>query len=367
MIVSVPHVVHVIDELPPDGAERLVVDVLKSRSGRYRYSVLCLIQGGLLAQEIEDMGIPVSILGRRGKWDFSFPWRLIRWLRNEKVAVVHTHLFTADAWGRLAAFLASTPGIFTTVHSTNQWKGRVHRLVDRALAYVSTKVIGCSEEVGLVLRQRDRLPVSRLVEIPNGIELTRFENVSSDGVRGEFRVPDSARLLGVLGRLHPAKGHEDLLKALATLPGDWRCLFIGGGELEEKLRAETDRLNLSGKVIFTGLRRDVPRLLSALNILVMPSRWEGLPMALLEAMAMGKAIVATRVGGIPDVVTHDEQALLVPPNDPLALQAALQRLFVDPELGPRLGEKARARVRAHYNVARTASAYEALYDAALKK
>ena len=149
-----PLVVHIIDRLPPDGAERLLVDVLKNRSEKYEFVVLCLVEGGLLVDELEEMGVPVFILGRRGRYDISLLIRLISWLRKHHPLVVHTHLFTADSWGRLAAFIARVPGIFSTVHSVNSWKSTLYKLVDRIFALFTTHVIACSEEVAQVLKKQ---------------------------------------------------------------------------------------------------------------------------------------------------------------------------------------------------------------------
>jgi glycosyltransferase involved in cell wall biosynthesis len=365
---GLPHVVHVIDELPPDGAERLLADVLRHRSQRFRYSVVCLIQGGTLEDEIRGMGVPVTVLGRRGRYDPALVWRLARWLRRERAAVVHTHLFTADAYGRLAARLAGVSAVFSTVHSTNLWKSALHRVTDWLLAWISTRVIACSAEVGELLRRRDRLPAKRIEVVANGVDLGRFANARADGVRAEFGIPDGRLLIGVVGRLHPAKGHSELLAALARLRvegHDPACLLIGTGELRGALEEETVRCGLQDRIVFAGQRSDVPRLLAALDVLAMPSRWEGLPMTLLEAMAMGKAIVATRVGGIPDVISDGENGLLVPTANPDALAEALRRLLSEPQLRARLGQRAAHTLRQRYDVTRTACAYESLYCTAL--
>lgn len=365
---ALPHVVHVIDELPPDGAERLLADVLRHRSGAYRFSVVCLVRGGELQREIEAMGVPVTVLGRRHTYSPGLLWRLTRWLRRMRADVVHTHLFTADAYGRVAALLARVPAVYSTVHSTNVWKGALHRCIDWLLAWFSTKVIAVSAEVAQVLRERGRIPQSRIALVENGIDLKRLAGASGEGVRAEFGVAPQAPLLGLIGRLHPAKGHADLIAALAQLQAQGvtaHCLLIGSGPLREAILAEVQQRGLTGRVTLAGQRADIPRLLAALDVLVMPSRWEGLPMTLLEAMAMGKAIVATRVGGIPNVITDGREGLLVPAADAAALAAALKRLIQDAALRRALGERAREAVLARYDAARTAQAYESLYAARL--
>jgi glycosyltransferase involved in cell wall biosynthesis len=368
MEATLPHVVHVIDELPPDGAERLLADMLQKRSNRFRFSVLCLIRGGGLEQEIRDMGVPVTVLNRRGIFDPGFILRLARWFREQRADVVHTHLFTADTYGRIAARLAGVRAVFSTVHATVVCEGTLRRSVHRALSWASTGVVACSEEVGRVMRERDRLRASNLTVVSNGINIDRLAGANGDGVRAEFAVPEDSLLIGVIGRLHQAKGHSDLFAAMARLRDKGlrpKCLVIGSGNLRGELEETAKRLGLADRVVFTGQRSDVPRLLAGLDILAIPSRWEGLPIVLLEAMAMSRPIVATRVSGIPEVIQHEDNGLLVPPADPEALAGALQRLLTDPALRERLGRRGCVTMRERHDVARTARAYEGLYAQAL--
>lgn len=365
-----PLVVHLIDELPPDGAERLVVDILRYPNPRFRYAVGCIIRGGILEDELRAMGIPVIVFGRRGRLDFGLIFRLARWMRREHVRVLHTHLFTADTYGRIAARIARVPAIFCTVHNiVNPWKGRIHSAIDWLLARLSTRVIGCTDEVAEVLKTRDHLPAMRVVAIRNGIDLRRFQSISGAGVREEFGIPPDRLLLAVIGRLHPQKAHLDLLQVFASLEPEIRkkfaCLIVGDGDLRQMLEEETARLGLQDQVIFTGLRRDVPRLLCALDLFVMSSRWEGLPIALLEAMACGVAPLSTAVGGVPDVIEDGVNGILVAVGDASAMATNLTALIEDSALRLRLGRQAQADVLRRYDVLRTAEAYDALYREAL--
>jgi L-malate glycosyltransferase len=369
---SLPHVVHMIDELPPDGAERLIADMMYHRSRRFRFTVLTLIDGGangMIAEEIRNLGVPVEVIARRGAVDPTLVVRLALWMRKNRVDVVHTHLFTADSYGRVAARLAGVRGVFSTAHNTNTAAGKVKKAVHWALSWISTRVVACSEEVGRVMREQDHLPASRLGVISNGINVDRFAGARGDGVREEFKVPDGSLLIGVIGRLHEQKGHKDLIAAMAMLRDQGlsaTCLIIGQGELRAELEAEVARLQVGDRVIFTGLRKDVPRLLAALDVMAMPSLWEGLPMALLEAMAMSRPVVATRVSGIPDVIQDEHNGLLIPAKEPATLAAALARLAKDPALRARLGANALATLRQRFDVKTTMRKYEELYSAALR-
>ncbi len=358
------HVVHIIDELPRDGAEVLLLDLVRRRDARMRYSVLCLVRGGPLVEEFERAGVPVVIFGRRGAVDPRMLWRLVRWLRRERATVVHTHLFTADSYGRLAARLAGVAAVFSTVHNSVGPPGRLRELANRVLARLSDRVIGCGDEIAAALESQG-VPAQRILSIPNGIDLQRFQGAQGEGVREEFGVQAGRVVLGMVGRLHVQKGHEVLLECLASMSETQRravaCLVIGVGELEQRLRSRVEQLGLEEVVTFTGSRTDVPRLVAALDVFVMPSLWEGLPIALLEAMASGRAVLCSSVGSIPGVVQHGENGWLVEPGNAQALREAILTLANDPGLRTRLGHRAREQVIARFDVERTAAAYNRLH------
>ncbi len=359
-----PHVVHIIDRLPPDGAERLLVDVLKNRSHEFKFTVVCLVAGGELVAELENMDVPVIIFKRKHKLDIGLIFRLRKWLRRNNADVVHTHLFTADSWGRLAAFLARVPCIVNTVHSTNTWKTKIHRLIDRVLAKISTNIIACSDEVAKVLIQDDGISAKHIKVVANGIDLRRFEDVSPINLATE---PDTVNLV-VIGRLHPAKGHQDLIpviKAIKDKCSDFHFYFVGEGELRADIEKNIKKQGLLDAITLMGQRQDIPAILAAIDIFVMPSKWEGLPMALLEAMAMGKTVIATRVGGIPDVITHNENGLLVDVGDGSALAENLVNAITDNSLRQRLGAAAKEMVRQHYSAETVSRKYEQIYKQTL--
>lgn len=363
-----PRVVHIIDRLPPDGAERLLCEVLRYRSDAFDYQVLCLAEGGVFEPVIRAMGVPVTILGKSRGIDLRLVWRLWRWLRACKPQIVHTHLFTADTWGRLVARLAGVPLVFSTVHSVNSWQGRVHRLVDRTLALVTTRLIACTAQVADKLHKQDGINATRIVTLANGVDLQRFADVTPVDIEQELDAAGSAPWLAVLGRLEPVKGQAYLLECLALLRDqgtDFRCVLIGDGPERDALVEQVARLQLTKHVWFAGFRDNVPAWLAAIDVLVMPSRWEGLPMALLEAMALGKPIVAHAVGGIPDVVRDGQEGLLVAPHHPQQMMQALGRLLGDAALREQMGAKALSRVRAHYSAEALARAYEKLYQDAM--
>lgn len=361
---SRPRVVHIIDRLPPDGAERLLCELLQYRSNRFDYSVLCLVEGGEFEQIIRDMGVPIVILGKKPGVDFRMLWRLWRWLRTARPQVVHTHLFTADTWGRLAARLALVPQVYSTVHSVNTWQGRVHKLVDRVLALVSTRLIACTGLVAEKLINSDGVASDKVITLANAVDLNRFRNVKPVDLQRTFSFESGVPVIAVLGRLEPVKGQAFLIRCLSVLRDsgvEANCLIIGDGPDRTSLEEQVGELGLGGRVAFAGFRRDVPELLAAIDILAIPSQWEGLPMALLEAMALSRCVVAHSVGGIPDVMTNDIDGVLVPAGNVALMKGALQRAVEDGTLRKRLGEAAGQRIKQHYSAEVLSAAYEEIY------
>jgi glycosyltransferase involved in cell wall biosynthesis len=362
-------VLHLIGSLPANGAERVLLDLVRHLDpARFRPVVCCLHAGGPLVPEFEAAGVRVVMLRKRSRWDLSILEQIRGVIAGERPALVHTHLFTADAWGRAAALLAGVPAV-CTAHSSDPWRRWHQRLADGILSRLTDRVVAVSDDVARSRRSRERVPSAKLTTIPNGIDPARFDPRTDVGpTRAALRLPDGIPVIGILGRLHPAKGHPVLFEAVRRLLAHGRrvaVLVVGEGELREELEALARRLGLDGSVRFLGRRADIPAILNLLDVVVMPSRWEGLPIALLEAMAAGRPVVAAAVGGIPEVIVDGETGVLVPPGDPERLCAAVARLLDGPGEARRLGEAARACALARYDVVTMARSYEAVYEAVL--
>lgn len=361
-----PLVVHIIDALPPHGAERLLVDLVRNFSAEFRHEVICLEEGSQLGRELAAAGIPLTSLGYRGVFDFFILLRLYRWFRANRPLAVHTHLFTADFWGRLGARVAGVPGIFSTSHSVNSWKGMTHRFIDRILARLSTRIIACTSEVATILRTRDGIAEEKITVIANGIDMGRLAG-AVPVEPAEFAITGPRPvMLALVGRLHPVKGHLDLLPVISELKREglpFHLLFVGEGEQREEIKRAIIDHDLDTHVTLTGFREDIPAILAGTDILLIPSRWEGLPIVLLEAMAMGCAVLASAVGGIPDVLVDGENGYLAAPGDMAAFKAKLRSMILSRDIRVHLAENGRKTVRARYSVEAVCREYEALYRA----
>ena len=281
-------------------------------------------------------------------------------------------MYDAALWGRLAGKLAGVPVLMTTEHGEELWKGPLHIAIDRGLSRWTDQHIAVSRD-GLELRlRRERVDPSRILVIPNGVPIPPDpENEAGRSrIRRELGIPPTAPVIGSVGRIIEAKGYVHLLAALRLLRADipdLRWLAVGDGKQKALLMNLSADLGVDDAVIWAGRRDDVDDLLAAMDLWVMSSVSEGLPVALLEAMAAQKPIVATEVGGIPDAVIDGRQALLVPPADPQALADAIRTLVHDPARASDLARAARHRAIAEYSIAGVARQIEALYRQHLRR
>lgn len=299
-------------------------------------------------------------------------YRLYRFLRHNRYDVVHTHTSKAGFVGRLAACQARIPVVIHTVHGfafheqSRPLALKSYALLERLASHWCDRIVTVSEfhrkwalDLGIGNEQK-------VVAIPNGIAESRVSpSKSAADIRSELGLQSDNAAILATGRLAPQKGFEYLIQAAAILctrySRPFRILLAGEGPMRPLLQAQARKLGVADRVVFLGFRSDVGDLLAAADLVVLPSLREGLSIALLEAMAAGKAIVTTTIGSNREVVQHGATALLVPSKDPDALAEAITQLMQNAELRHRLGVAARERYREHYTEERMVQAYMQLY------
>jgi len=361
-------VLYVIWSLQTGGAERVVADLARGLDRRrFRAMVCCLNFKGRLAEELEKDGIPVFALDKKPKLDLGVLWKLVRLMRREKVDVVHTHLWTSSFWGRLAARLAGVPVIVVTEHNLDLWRRRAHFLSDRLLGRWTDRWIFVSREVEGFYRARLPDRPRAFTVVHNGVDLAalgRVDRAAPERVRAEMGLPRGCRVIGVVGRLEERKGHRFFLEAMRLLLDENRPvvgIVVGEGKEMAALAARHEALALGDGVRLVGYWADVRAALAAIDVFVLPSLMEGHPIALLEAMAAGKPVVATTVGGNAEAVQDGVTGLLVPPADAPALAAAISALLDDPARAEAMGARAQAAVRERFSLQAAVRANEAVY------
>jgi glycosyltransferase involved in cell wall biosynthesis len=332
-------------------------------TGRYTCSLYGIARGGPLAELLAADGIPSYAYVRRRAIDLPLIVRLAWQLRRNGVHVVHTHHLGQLLCGGLAAKLAGARLVHTEHDSHSLMKPRTQHLF-RLLARFADHITTVSDPVTQFLRDRIGIPAVKLQTISNGVLVEAFQN--APGVpREQFGWSDEDIVIGCVARLEAEKGHDILLAAFHQLHRRYpqtKLLIVGAGSLGTALRAQAQALEIDGAVQFLGARDDIAALLGTCDVFVLPSLKEGVPLSILEAMAAGKAVVASAVGSIPHIVSHRETGLLVSPADAQALECALASLVEDGRERTYLGGRGQAFVREHYHFHRTVNAYRKVYE-----
>ncbi len=352
------------------GAERLVVSMMRHRDrDRFDYEVAYVLEDrDTLVPQLRDAGVVVHPLGARGNQDLRWMWRLRALLDEGHFDVVHAHLPYAATFGRLVASVRSPrPALVYTEHSLWDKMALAVKALNRVTIGLDDRLLvvseACRRSLPRSLQHRARVVV-------HGIELEPIRDAMlqrselRQAVRSELGVPDDELLVMTVAGLRWPKGYDVLLRAArAALDrgAAVRFVAVGDGALRRDLEAQHGALTLGEHFVFLGERDDVPRLLPAADIFVIPSRIEGLPLAVMEAVCAGLPIVATDVGELPNILTNGINALVVPAEQPQALADAIIELTNDPELRTRLGAAA-LELADLFDVQRCVQEVESIYD-----
>lgn len=318
-----------------------------------------LFNGGRLAEEISHLGIQLQIFSEKAWNSIKIARALGRHFNSARFDIVHTHKYKDTILSAPVAHSCGVPHVVRSVHGLTEpftgvrgWKMLLYELVERRVCerYVQT-LIAVSSDIESKLRQN--FPRTEVICIRNGIVLNAWERDSERiETRKAFGVPKDAFLIGSVGRLTPVKGLPHLIRAVQILTEQRlpvKCWFIGDGLMKEELSRLAEEVGVAKHVAMLGHRHDLHQLMRALDVFVLPSLHEGIPMALLEAMATGLPVIATRVGGIPEVIEDRVSGILIEPGDSGGLAVMCGRLMNDAELAERLGQAAKARVKERFS------------------
>jgi glycosyltransferase involved in cell wall biosynthesis len=370
-------VLQVVDSLWLGGAEQAAV-LIASHLDRTRFepSLLVTRGGGPLVGQVEAAGVPLHIVPRKGRYDLRGLVATLRFLRAGRFDVIHSHKVGSNALLRLMAPLLPRGTQIITHEHIPLPVGTPAARLNAWLAPLADRIVCCSSDTHQSILATMPGQQARLVTIPNGIDVQRFtpRPGQREASRNALGLGPDALVAICVGRLRPQKGHEVLLQAWAQAgrsgseagqaPGwqDAQLLIVGDGEREGELRELAAGLGIGGQVQFLGARTDIPDLLVAADIAVSASHYEGLPLALLEAMAAGLPVVSTDVGSIRDVLHDGVGGWLVPPGKPETLAARVVALAQDPARRASWGAMNRARVQAEFSVSRMVARCEQLYE-----
>lgn len=358
------------------GGERVVLN-LASSIDRSKFNVVVVAFGKEedripLLKAAKAKNIPVDTIPSRKRYDVRGIFDVKRMIRKHKIDIIHCHGYKSDVLSFFAA-LFSNVKLVTTLHGWwigTSLKSRTYNALDLFVIRFFDKVIVVSQSLfeSLISGGHSR---KKTILIPNCVDVKKFEEIKDlGGTRDDLGVPKEATLLGTVSRLTEEKGHTYLIDAFAKILRKFNNSYLiiaGEGPLEGSLRAKARDLGLAERVIFTGFREDVAGIIAAMDIFLMPSISEGLPMAVLEAMAARKPIIASNVGGIPSVIHDKETGLIIEPGDPDSIVEAVTILLKDKILSTELANNAAKFVGEKFSLSNMVSKYEEVYIEAISK
>ena len=346
-------ILHIIPSLDRAGAEKqLVLLTTGLPRDEFDVHVCALTRGGPRRIELESANIPVTVIGKRWRLDPLAAWRLYKYISHLRPDLVHTWLFAGNAYGRAAAICSGVKHLVAGERCVDPWKSWHQLAIDRALARYSDRIVVNSEGVCRFYTDRG-LPVDKFTVIPGGVPAASGSAESRTELLNKLNLPPDAQLIGTVGRLWPQKRVKDLIWAadlVHWLRENVRFLVIGDGPQRHLLERFTALLNAEGHVKFLGERDDIPLIMPHLDVFWLGSGYEGLPNAVMEAMASAVPVVATDIPGDRQLVVSGETGFLVPVGGRAARVRATEKILSDPNLAKRFGEAGRKRVLNEFQV-----------------
>jgi len=358
-------IAHLIESDGPGGAERMVASLASELqvAGSQNVVIVPAKGEGWLAGELASTDVAIEAFSLDRPVSPTCARGLQTLFRRHRIAVAHSHEFTMAVYGAYASWRVGI-GHLITMHGSRYYATRWRRRIAlRAAVALSSRLVAVSTNLADALSRDLRIPRSRIATIPNGVRSLAGERRR---LREELRLSPSDQLLLAVGNLYPVKGHQFLVEALALLRDRYpraHVAIAGRGDLADLLLARAGELGLSDRVHVLGLRSDIPNLLAAADVFVLPSLSEGLPLALLEAMFASRPIVASDVGDVRSALKDGQAGVLVRPGDSEELARALDELLSNPDEARRLGEEAARRAARDYDVLGMAARYALIYRA----
>lgn len=332
-----------------------------------------LLETGWLHDQLKESRFETLLIQQKRSYDLSCLWNLCSIVRKHKIELIHAHEFMMNVYGTMAGLLTGTP-VVATLHGKNYFWVKPRRRIAYRFVSRFSKMVAVSEDLKNFLAERAGVSKNRIITLYNGIDCKTYDGELSPGkiasVKESLSIPPDSPVIGTVGMLAPVKDHETLLatavRVILERP-EAIFLIVGDGPLKDRLKDLAYRSNIEKNVRFTGFRKDIPDLLQIMDVYICSSESEGLSLSILEAMAAGIPIVATNVGGNPEIVLEGETGFLVPTKDPEALASKINLLLNDQLLARKIGENGRQRVYEKFSIEQMVNSYQLLYDKALLK
>ncbi len=359
-------VAHVSASLHYGGKENGVVNLVNRLDPAiFENYIFTYVRGGALARRVDPTRCRVVELGDKLGGDYRLYFKLAREFRRYRIHIAHTHSWATVMEGIIGARLARVPIIIHGEHGTMKTETKLHIQIQRALWHSTDQMLAVSNVLRENLQRQFNFPKEKIRVIANGVDLSRFALTrQSDDYKTRLGLPANALVFGAIGRVVPVKAYSTLLQAAKLIFDEIpmaHLVMVGDGPQLEALVQLAEEYQIAARVHFLGARKDVPEILRAFDVFVLSSESEGMSNTILEAMASARPVVATAVGGNPELVVDRETGLLVPPHDPPAMAAAIMKLLRDTELCRQMGWLGRQRVEEKFSLEVMVQNYANIY------
>jgi glycosyltransferase involved in cell wall biosynthesis len=363
---KIMHILHLIESSEPGGAETVLAHIADHLDPSHFMSTVGLLETGWLSKLLDHLGISYAVFHSDKALDMKLLFALVQHIRRNDVDLVHAHEFSMIVYGAVASRISRVPMI-GTIHGKNNYPDRRRRRLGFKLAIsLSEYTVTVSKELkGFLCNVLSTPSNKKIITIYNGIDVLKFHPMPKNkSLMKSLGLRDDQRVVGTVGSLFAVKGLQTLLQAAEKVVRIWpdvRFLVVGDGTEYANLLKLRNELGLDHAVIFTGFREDICEILNLMDIYVCSSTSEGLSLSILEAMACCKPVVATEVGGNPELVENNVSGFLVPVADPVALADRIQMILFDNELQASMGTNGRKIVEESFTLEKMVSRYQALY------
>lgn len=363
------NLLYIIEGGKAGGAEQDLLTVIEALDKTHYKVIVCLLKpSAILEEELKSLGIHIFILHMRGKWDMVSILQLAWFMRWEKIHIVHTSLYTSNTFGRIAAILARVPVIMAW--EQGQILGEVplrHCKADKVLSQWSDCIVACCQAAKEAIMKKEGIPAEKIRVIYNCVNVAKFTAaVPAAAIRSEFGIGEDDIMIGNVATLaNEIKGQEYLIRAMPRIVDVFpkaRLLLVGEGPSKEYFLELIKSLHLQGRVIVAGFRKDVPALVNIFDLYVCSSLREALSIAVLEAMALKKPVIATRVGGLLELVVENQTGHFVPAQDAESIAQAAIALLGNRQKMRQMGEAGFERARTKFTSDLIVKEMEALYQ-----
>lgn len=362
-------ILHLISTLDIGGVQKQIFEVVSRLEGEEFSNTVGSFRDGILRESFENAGIPVVIFPRWFRFDPLLPFRIAGYLVKEKIEILQTYLFTANTWGRLGGILAGSTVMIASERNAIPWKGSIHLFLDHILSYPTASIVTSSQAVKKLVVKRALIPSHKIRVIYNGVDIQKFSSGDKKSARSRLSLPPQALIIGTVGRLHWCKGHRYLLEAFKKLLPEFPSLYlliVGEGEERKKLEVLAYKLGVRHRVIFTGEIKEPVDYIRCMDIGVYPSLYEALGISILETLACEVPVVASKTGGIPEIV-DEKCGFLVSPGDSESLAKAINILLKDEMKRRKMGKMGREKVKENFSIEKTVEEWKSLYGEVIKK